>query len=47
VEKDGWNMIRQMLNNNEELVTELSRKLVKELQLQIDEQTRKVEIQIS
>lgn len=41
------NVIRQMLNNNEELVTELSRKLVKELQLQIDEQTRKVEIQIS
>ena len=37
----------QMLNNNDDFAAELTKKLVHELQSQIDEQTRKVEIQIS
>lgn len=37
----------QLLKSSDELVTELSHKLVKELQMQIDTQTRKVEVQIS
>lgn len=38
---------RQLLKSSDALVTELSQKLVEELQLQIDAQTQKVEIQIS